>query len=95
MGITKKDVEHIALLARIHFSDEEKEKFSAQLDAILSYVAQLNELDTSKVEPMAHVLPLQNVLREDKVTNGPPSEIVIRNAPQFEGNLFKVPPVIE
>lgn len=90
-----KEVEHIAQLARIYFSDAEKEKFSRQLDSILNYVAKLNELDTSKVEPMAHVLPLQNVLREDKVANGPPSKIVFQNAPQLSGTLFQVPPVIE
>lgn len=95
MKITKQDVEHIAKLARIEFSEEEKEKFTAQLDKILSYVAKLNELDTAKAEPMAHVLPLQNVLREDEVTNDPPSQEVFKIAPQFDGGLYKVPPVIE
>ena len=95
MKITKKDVEHIAKLARIEFSEEEKEKFTEQLDKILSYVAKLNELNTEKVEPMAHVLPLQNVLREDKVTNETPSPDVFKIAPQFDGSLYKVPPVIE
>lgn len=95
MAITKKEVEHIALLARLRFSEEEMEKFARQLDAILNYVAKLNELDTKAVEPMAHVLPIQNVLREDQVKNGPPPEIVFEIAPKQEGHLFKVPPVIE
>jgi len=95
MGLSKKDVEKVAQLARIEFSEKEFEKFTTQLDAILGYVEKLNELDTSQVEPTAHVLPVKNVMREDKVTNQAPSEIVFQNAPNLKENLFKVPQVIE
>lgn len=95
MAISKKDVEKVALLARIYFSDKEKEKLTTELNAIVKYVEQLNELDTSQVEPTAHVLPVQNVLREDEVTNGPPSKTVFNNAPKQKDHLFKVPQVIE
>lgn len=95
MGISKKDVEKVAQLARIEFSEKEFEKLTTQLDAILGYVEKLNELDTSHVEPTAHVLPVKNVMREDKVTNQAPSEIVFQNAPNQKENLFMVPQVIE
>jgi len=95
MRLSKQDVEKVALLARLEFSEKEIDKLTTQLDAILGYVEKLNELDTSQVEPTAHVLPIKNVMREDEVTNQAPSEIVFQNAPKQKENLFKVPQVIE
>lgn len=95
MAISKEDVKKVAVLARLRFEEKEMETFSSQLNAILGYVEQLNELNTEKVKPTAHVLPIQNVMREDVVTNGEPSEIIFSNAPKHEGHHFMVPQVIE
>lgn len=95
MGISREEVGKVAKLARIQFTEAQLDKFSTQMDAIVKYVEQLNELDTEKVEPTAHALPIYNVMREDKVTNGEPSEQVFENAPHHEGHFFKVPQVIE
>lgn len=68
---------------------------SAQLSRILEYFEQLNELDTSNVEPLAHPLPRVNVFREDELCPSLPLEDVLANAPDREGNYFKVPRIIE
>jgi aspartyl-tRNA(Asn)/glutamyl-tRNA(Gln) amidotransferase subunit C len=95
MSITKKDVEHVANLARLELSDAEKEQFEDQLNAILKYAEKLNELNTDGIEPTSHVLPLANVMREDKVKASLPIEKVLLNAPEEEDGHFKVPPVLE
>lgn len=95
MGITVQDVEHVANLARLNLSAEEKERFAGQLDAILKYAEKLNELDTSNIEPTSHVLPLANVMREDEVRPSWPIERVLANAPDEEDGHFKVPAVLE
>lgn len=94
MEISKKDVEHVARLARLRLTGEEKEKFGKQLNQILGYVEKLNELDTEKVEPTSHVVPLKNVLREDEVKPSLPVEEVLSNAPDKKGKYFKVPKII-
>jgi len=93
--ITKKDVEHVAKLARLRLSEKEKEKFAKQLDQILKYVNKLNELDTKKVKPTSHVFSLKNVFREDKVGKSLKVEKVLENAPEKAKGFFKVPKVIE
>ncbi|MCK4248259.1 MAG: Asp-tRNA(Asn)/Glu-tRNA(Gln) amidotransferase subunit GatC [Candidatus Omnitrophica bacterium] len=95
MAIEIKDVEYTAKLARIDLSAEEKELFAQQLDRILEYINKLNEVDTSGVEPTTHVLPLKNVYREDKVQDSLPVDKALQNAPEKEGDFFKVPQVIE
>jgi aspartyl-tRNA(Asn)/glutamyl-tRNA(Gln) amidotransferase subunit C len=100
MAITKKDVEHVARLARLALTEEEKERYTAQLGQILGYVEKLSELNTKDIAPTSHVLPLANVWREDKVepstalTLGAPEDI-LANAPEREGSLFKVKKIIE
>ena len=100
MAITKKDVEHVARLARLELSEEEKERYTQQLGTILTYIEKMSALDTKNVPPTSHVLPLSNVWREDKMeastsaTLGSPEEI-LANAPEHEGPLFKVNKVIE
>lgn len=94
MKITRQDVEHVARLSRLDFGGE-IEQFTAQLDAILSYMDKLNELDTSGVEPMAHVLPLRNVTRPDTVHQSLPQERALANAPEQQDGYFKVPRIIE
>lgn len=95
MSINIQDVEHVARLARLDLSEEEKEMFTAQLSAILKYAEKLNELDTSNVEPTTHVLHVSNVMRDDEVKESLPIEKVLRNAPDDEDGQFKVPAVLE
>ncbi len=95
MKITKEQVGHVAKLAKLSISDEEKEEFSLQLEKILTYVDQLNELKTEGIEPTSHAVGLENVFREDKVQPSLPVEIALQNAPQQEKGFFKVPKVIE
>ena len=65
MSISKENIEHIASLARLSLTEEEKDLFGSQLSSILDYMEKLNELDTTDVEPTSHVLPLSNVMRDD------------------------------
>lgn len=93
--ITKKDVEYVAKLARLKLLEKEKDKFTKQLDQILKYIDKLNELDTEKVKPTSHTLPLKNVFREDKVRKSLKVEKVLENAPEKIKGFFKVPKVID
>lgn len=95
MSITRKDVEHVAKLARLAMTPDEMDKVTEQLSDIVRYVEKLNELDTEGIEPLAHVLPVYNVFREDKVWESLEIEKVLHNAPDKEGRFFKVPAVIE
>jgi aspartyl-tRNA(Asn)/glutamyl-tRNA(Gln) amidotransferase subunit C len=97
MAITKKDVEHVARLARLSLSEEEKDRYAAQLSSILGYIETLNELNTENVLPTTHAIPMANVWREDRMetsTLGNPEEI-LSNAPEREGPFFKVKKIIE
>jgi len=95
MKLTLEDVEHVALLARLELSDEEKQLFATQLTKILEYVAKLDELNTDEVEPVFHVVPLSNVFREDEVKPSLPLEKVLQNAPKASHDCFSVPKIIE
>ncbi|GFN29751.1 Asp-tRNA(Asn)/Glu-tRNA(Gln) amidotransferase subunit GatC [Paenibacillus xylaniclasticus] len=95
MSITANDVEHVANLARLELTDEEKETFTVQLNAILKYAEKLNELNTDGVEPTSHVLPLANVMRADEVRPSVSNETALRNAPDDEDGQIKVPAVLE
>lgn len=92
--ITRKDVEHVALLARLELTEEEKELYTGQLAKILEYASVLRELDTENVPPLAHVLPLQNVFREDKVGTHLDAEAVLAYAPDREERFFRVPRIV-
>jgi aspartyl-tRNA(Asn)/glutamyl-tRNA(Gln) amidotransferase subunit C len=92
--ITSADVRHVAHLARLEISEARLVKLTGQLESILDYVAKIGEVDVSNVEPMAHALPLYNVLREDVVEPSLPVEMVLQNAPEVDGRFFKVPKVI-
>ncbi len=92
--ITIAEVEHVALLSRLELTDEEKRMFAEQLSAILEYAGMLDELDTREVPPTAHVLPLRNVFREDIEGAHLPLEKTMQNAPEREGNFFKVPRIV-
>ena len=93
--ITLADVEHVARLARLELSPEEKERMRGQLDAILGYVDQLQRIDTTDVPPTSHVLPLVNVFREDEVRPSYPGEAMLANAPDPDGERFGVPRILE
>ncbi|MDD5131849.1 MAG: Asp-tRNA(Asn)/Glu-tRNA(Gln) amidotransferase subunit GatC [bacterium] len=95
MKITKKEVEYVARLARLALSEQEKEKMTAQLDSILQYVDTLNKLDTKDVEPTSHVLPLNNVWREDMIRPSTPQSEILANAPDQAEGFYKVKKVIE
>ncbi|MBO8128462.1 MAG: Asp-tRNA(Asn)/Glu-tRNA(Gln) amidotransferase subunit GatC [Peptococcaceae bacterium] len=92
--LTIADVEHVALLSRLELTPEEKEMYRRQLAKILDYAAKLQELDTENIPPTAHVVPLQNVFREDEVGEHLPPEKVLANAPDREDNFFKVPRIL-
>ncbi|ACV61674.1 glutamyl-tRNA(Gln) amidotransferase, C subunit [Desulfofarcimen acetoxidans DSM 771] len=92
--ITKADVEHVALLGRLYLSEEEKERYTDQLNAILEYAQMLQKLDTENVPPTAHALPMQNVFREDCAGDCLTNEEVLSNAPEREEEYFKVPKII-
>lgn len=94
MIITREQAEHIALLSRLELTEAEKEQYTAQLNSILEYAKILVKLDTSKVEPMVHVLPLSNVLREDQIGNSLDQELVLQNAPDRVEGFFKVPRIV-
>lgn len=95
MPVTLKDVEHVAHLARLQLSEVEKTAFLRDLNEILMYVEKINELDTSRVEPTSHVLPLKNVFRADEMKPSPAKEKMLQNAPEAYQGFFKVPPVLE
>ena len=94
MALTREEVLHVAELARLSLSPEEIELFTVQLNEILEYVEKLQELDTSGVAPLAHVIPLFNVFREDQVRESLPLDAVLENAPAREDGNFLVPRVI-
>ena len=95
MKLNRKDVEHVALLSRLDLSENELDKFTGQLDAILEYIDVLNQVDTSAVEPMAHVLEIRNVMRSDEVQPSLPREAALQNAPDAEDGFFKVAKIVE
>ena len=88
------DVKHVAKLARLSLAPDKLEKFAGQLESILHYVEKINQVDTTGVEPMAHALPVKNVLRDDVPEPGLPIDKVLQNAPETDDRFFKVPKVI-
>ncbi len=94
MAVTIKDVEHIAELARLKFSEKELDNFTHQLNQILEYVEKLNELDTENVEPLSHPIEGNNAFREDELKPSLSREEALKNAPDCDEQFFKVPKVI-
>lgn len=95
MKITRSDVEHVATLARLELAEEEKDRFTGQLDAILAYVEKLNELNTDGIVPTSHAVPVENAFREDEVRPSIGVENALANAPDRVEGFFRVPRVIE
>ncbi len=90
--ISDETIEYVGILAKLELSGEEKEQAKKDMGRMLDYIDKLNELDTTGVEPMSHVFQIQNVFREDVVTNGDDSENMLKNAPQEKDRMFVVPP---
>jgi aspartyl-tRNA(Asn)/glutamyl-tRNA(Gln) amidotransferase subunit C len=93
--IERKDVEHVARLARLALTDDELERMREQLNGILSYIEKLNELDTEGVEPTSHAVPMLNVMRDDEPGPCLPRDEALANAPDRAGEFFRVPRIIE
>ncbi len=93
--VTEKDLEMVALLSRLEIPEADKERSREQLDAFLQYVDNLSAIPTDDVEPMAHVLPINNVFREDVVRPSLDRELALSNAPLQEEGYFKVPKILE
>ena len=95
MAIDKETVKYVAHLARVELQPDELEKLSGQLHDILAFIDKLSSLDTGKVEPSSHILPISNVLREDRPRDSLSPEKALENAPGKKGNFFSVPKIIE
>ncbi|MFC1538048.1 Asp-tRNA(Asn)/Glu-tRNA(Gln) amidotransferase subunit GatC [Candidatus Latescibacterota bacterium] len=95
MAVTRKDVDNAASLARLYFTEEEKEEMESTLNNILGYFDKLSEIDTEGVEPLAHILPVKNVMRKDEVKPSLDRETALKNAPKKEKGYFVIPKVIE
>lgn len=94
-SIERKDVEYVADLARLALNDEEKSLFVEQLGQILEYAEALSEVPTDGVEPTAHAVPVQNVLRDDEDRPSWPKEQILANAPHEQDGYFRVPRILE
>ena len=92
--ISDETMEYVGILAKLELSDAEKEAAKKDMESMLDYIDKLNELDTSNVEPMSHVFPVQNVFRDDVVTNGDNKEATLANAPLRKEDSFEVPKTI-
>lgn len=88
-------IEYVSILAKLELTGEERETAKKDMGRMLGYIGRLNGLDTSGVEPVSHVLPVQNVFREDIVTNGDGSADTLRNAPEQKDGMFAVPRTFE
>lgn len=93
--ISVDDIRHVALLARLALTPEEESELTTTLDSILQHMDQLNRLDTSDVEPTAHVAAVAAPLRDDVVTNAPDADALLANAPARDDDLFLVPKIID
>ena len=92
--ITIDEVRHVAKLARLELDENELASLTRQLEPILGYVAKISQLNVDNVEPMAHALPLHNVLREDVIEPALPLDKVLQNAPEVDGAFFSVPKIL-
>lgn len=94
MGITRDEVEHVAMLARLNLSEAEKTEYTGQLNAILDYAETLQELDLTAVKPTAHAAPLVNVLRDDEIRESLAKAEALAGAPAGEDGFFSVPKIV-
>ena len=92
--VSEETIEYVGILAKLELSEAEKETAREDMEKMLDYIDTLNELDTSGIEPMSHVFPVNNVFREDVVTNGDSKEEILANAPKRRNDSFEVPKTI-
>ena len=95
MKVTQEDLENVAVLSRLSVPAEKADMYRKQMDAILTYMDNLSQVDTENVKPTTYALPMQNVFREDVVKPSLPREAALQNAPLQEDGYFKVPKVLE
>ena len=93
--ISDETIEYVGILAKLELSDEEKEAAKSDMARMLDHIDKLNELDTTGVEPMSHVFPVNNVFREDVVINGDDSENILSNAPECKDSALVVPKTVD
>ena len=95
MKISVDQIRHVALLARLALTPAEEDELTTTLDQILQHMDKLNQLDTSTVEPTAHIVAVETPWREDAVTNAPDTDALLANAPARDHDLFLVPKIID
>ncbi|MDD5156353.1 MAG: Asp-tRNA(Asn)/Glu-tRNA(Gln) amidotransferase subunit GatC [Candidatus Omnitrophica bacterium] len=95
MSLDKDTINQVAHLARIYLKPEELNALSGQLKDILDFIDKLNKLDVQNVEPASHILPTNNVLRQDALKDSLPADKALENAPLKQGAFFGVPKIIE
>ncbi|MCI8317162.1 MAG: Asp-tRNA(Asn)/Glu-tRNA(Gln) amidotransferase subunit GatC [Lachnospiraceae bacterium] len=93
--ISDETISYVGILAKLELSDIEKEQAKSDIEKMLDYIDKLNELDTADVEPLSHVFPVNNVFREDLVTNGEERARLLENAPAVKEGSFQVPKTVE
>ena len=93
--ISDETIEYVGILAKLELSEEEREQAKADMGSMLDYIDKLNELDTTGVEPMSHVFPVNNVFREDVVTNEDDRDNILKNAPEEKDGSFMVPKTVD
>ena len=93
--ISDETIEYVGILAKLELSESEKEDAKKDMASMLDYIDKLGELDTTGIEPMSHVFPIENVMREDVVTNGDGSEATLANAPERHDTSFVVPKTVD
>lgn len=93
--ISDETIEYVGILAKLELSEEEREQAKKDMGGMLDYIDQLSELDTTGVDPMSHVFPVNNVFRADEVTNGDDRENILKNAPEEKDGSFVVPRTVE
>ncbi len=93
--ISDETIDYVGILAKLELSSEKKEKAKKDMESMLDYIDKMGELDTAGVEPMSHVFPLNNVFREDIITNGDDRENILSNAPDEQDGMFNVPKTFE
>ncbi|MCI7478330.1 MAG: Asp-tRNA(Asn)/Glu-tRNA(Gln) amidotransferase subunit GatC [Selenomonadales bacterium] len=95
MKVTKKDLENVAVLSRLAIPADKEEQYTNQLNDVLTYMENLNSINTDDVQPIAHVLPISNVFRDDVVKESLDRDLALSNAPLKDDGYFKVPKILE
>ena len=95
MKVTKETIDYVADLVKLSLTEEEKEQLAKDLDSIVSYMDTMNEIDTSEVQPLTHVLPIKNLFRQDVLKSSNDREQILSNAPSQKDGSFQVPKAVD